>query len=222
MSKSPARSPFDGQHRNAGVARAPTSIDVGHPLRRASRVEQGGGQLALAIEPTVLCEIFGVADPSLAVRLLSQLINVIQPDPRKPIDPASIDQLLTLIEGIRPSDTLEAMTATMLIGAQHAALDCLRRASHPDQTPVGRQSYMALSLKAMRTFALLLDALNHGRGKGVTQHIIVEHLSVEPGGQAVVGSVSTGGGGDAKSARRSHGSRSGCRQHGQTPEETGR
>jgi hypothetical protein len=74
----------------------------------------------------------------------------------------------------------------------------------------------------MRTFALLLDALNHGRGKGVTQHIIVEHLSVEPGGQAVVGSVSTGEGGDAKSVRRSHGSRSGCRQHGRTREETDR
>jgi hypothetical protein len=217
MSKSPVRPPFDGQHRSAGIARAPTSIDVARPLQRVSRVEQGGGQLALAIEPTVLCEIFGVADPSLALRLLSQLLSVIQPDPHKPIDPASIEQLLTLIEGIRPTDTLEAMTATMLVGAQHAALDTLRRASHPEQTPVGRQSYMALSLKAMRTFALLLEALNHGRGKGVTQQIIVTRVS-----QTVVGSMSTGGGGDAKSARRSHGSRSGCCQHGQTPEETGR
>jgi len=178
--------------------------------------------LAVTIEPATLCSLFGVADPNVATRLLSQLISVVQPDPHKPVDAATIDQVLTLIEGIRPTDTLEAMTATMLVGAQHAALDCLRRASHPDQTAAGRALYQSLAFKAMRTFALLLDALNHGRGKGVTQHIIVEHLSVEPGGQAVVGSVSTGGGGDAKSARRSHGSRSGCRQHGQRAEETGR
>jgi hypothetical protein len=190
--------------------------------QRVSRVEQSGGQLVVTIEPATLCSLFGVADANVATRLLSQLLSVIQPDPRKPIDPASIDQLLTLIEGIRPTDTVEAMTATMLVGTQHAALDLLRRASHPDQTPAGRALYQSLAFKAMRTFALLLDALNHGRGKSFTQQIIVKHLYVESGGQAVVGSVSTGGGGDAKSARRSHGSRSGCRQHGQTPEETGR
>ena len=190
--------------------------------QRVSRVEQGGGRLAVTIEPAALCSLFGVADANVATRLLSQLISVVQLDPHKPVDAATIDQMLTLIEGIRPTDTLEALTATMLVGAQHAALDSLRRASHPDQTPAGRALYQSLAFKAMRTFALLLDALNHGRGKGVTQHIIVEHLSVEPGGQAVVGSVSTRGGGDAKSARRSHGSRSGCRQHGRTREETDR
>ena len=120
----------------------------------------------MTIEPATLCSVFGVADANVATRLLSQLISVVQPDPHKPVDAATIEQMLTLIEGIRPTHTLEAMTATMLVGAQHAALDCLRRASHPEQTPVGRQSYMALSLKAMRTFALLLDALNHGRGRG--------------------------------------------------------
>jgi hypothetical protein len=196
MSKSPVRPPFDGQHRNAGIARAPTSIDVARPLQRASRVEQGGGQLALAIEPAVLCEIFGVADPRLAARLLSQLINVIQPDPRKPIDPGSIDQLLTLIEGIRPSDTLEAMTATMLVGAQHAALDSLRRASHPDQTPAGRALYQSLAFKAMRTYAQLVETLHLGRGKAARQEINVthQHVVVEAGGQATVGAINDRGG----------------------------
>jgi len=167
----------------------PASVNVAPLPSRVSRVERDSGQLAVAIEPATLCNVFGVADPSVATRLLSQLLSVVQPDPHKPIDVATIDHVLTLIEGIRPADTLEAMTATMLIGAQHAALDSLRRASHPGQTPAGRQIYTALSLKAMRTFALLLDALNHGRGKGVTQQIIVKHVTVKEGAQAVIGAI---------------------------------
>jgi len=201
----------------------PNSTDITRSLLRVSRVEQRGGQLAVAIEPATLCNLFGVSGPCVATRLLSQVIGVIQPDPHEPVDAATVDQALSLIEGVSPTDTLEAMTATMLVAAQHAALDSLRRASHPDQTPAGRQSYTGLSLKAIRTFAQLLEVLDRGRGKGVTQQIIVKRVSVESGGQAVVASVKVdGGGGHAKSTRQSHGSGSGYRHRGRALEETGR
>jgi hypothetical protein len=93
----------------------------------------------------------------------------------------------------------------MIIGAQHAALDMLRRAFHPEQTPAGRALYMGLSLKAMRTFAQLLEALNHGRGKGVVQRVIVERINVEPGGRALVGAVQVHPGGQAESEYQSPG-----------------
>ena len=64
-----------------------------------------------------------------------------------------------------------------------------RRAMHPDQTPAGRQSYLGLALKAMRTFAQLVETLNHGRAKGPVQRVVVERVTVRDGGQAVVGSV---------------------------------
>jgi hypothetical protein len=174
---------------------APAQQVVSCPLK-VERTKRAGDQVALAIEPGALSEIFGVSDPSVATRLLSQLLSVIQPNPRKPIDPASIDQLLTLIEGIRPSDTLEAMTATMLVGAQHAALDSLRRASHPDQTPAGRALYQSLAFKAMRTYAQLLETLHLGRGKAARQEINVthQHVVVESGGQATVGAINDRGG----------------------------
>jgi len=174
---------------------APAQQVVSCPLK-VERTKRAGDQVALAIEPGALSEIFGVSDPSLAARLLSQLLSVIQPDPHKPIDPGSIDQLLTLIEGIRPTDTLEAMTATMLVGAQHAALDSLRRASHPDQTPAGRALYQSLTFKAMRTYAQLLETLHLGRGKAARQEINVthQHVVVEAGGQATVGAINDRGG----------------------------
>src|SRR5262249_1249023 len=45
------------------------------------------------------------------------------------------------------------------------------------------------------TYAVLLDALNRHRGKG-QQKVTVEHVHVHAGGQAVVGTVETPGGGD--------------------------
>jgi hypothetical protein len=171
--------------------RAPeTSCAIPRP-RKVARADRVGGEIALATDPHALCVVFGIEDPGVAVRLLSQLINFIQPDLHKPADAVSINQMLALIEGIGPSNTLEAMTATMLLGAQHAAIDSLRRACHPDQTPAGRQSYTALGLKAMRTFAQLVEALHVGRGRAVRQEINVthQHVTVEVGGQAMVGAI---------------------------------
>jgi hypothetical protein len=193
----------------AGASSPPASVN--HPLQRVSRVEQSAGQLAVAIEPEILSAVFGIDDPNLAMRLLSQLVGFVQPDPGKPVEAGLIDQMLTLIEGINPSGMLEAMTATMLVGTQHVALDSLRRASHPDQSPAGRAMYQSLAFKAMRAFAQLLETLHQGRGRGVTQQIIVKHVTVEAGAQAVVGAVatSTGGGGVEKSEDQSYGARSG-------------
>jgi hypothetical protein len=163
------------------------------------RVDQTTGKIAVDIDPAALCGVFGVADQDVATRLLSQLVSVLQPNPDKPVDAAVVNQALAVIEDIGPNDALEAITATMLLAAQHAALDTMRRGMHPDQTPAGRALYVALGLKAMRTYAQLLEALNHGRGKGVEQRIIVERVTVAPGAQAVVGAVNLNrGGGNAK------------------------
>ncbi len=156
---------------------------------RVYRIDQTTGKIAVEIDPAALCDIFGVADPDVATRLLSQLVGVLQPDSGKPVDAAVVNQALAMVEGIGPNDMLEATTATLLVCVHHAALDAMRRAMHPDQTPGGRALYLSLALKATSRFAQLLEAHNHGRGKGVTQQIIVKHVSVEHGGQAVVGSV---------------------------------
>jgi hypothetical protein len=174
----------------------PISTDVPRPAHRVSKVEQVDGRLAVAIEPAALCDVFGVSDPGVAARLLAHLIGVIQPEPQRLVDPASIEQMLSLIESIGPSDTLEAMTATMLVGAQHAALDSLRRALHPDQTPAGRAMYQSLAFKAMHTFGQLVETLHDGRGKAVVKqevHVTHQHVTVEAGGQAMVGAIDARG-----------------------------
>ena len=152
-------------------------------------IEQVGSEIRLNLEPAALAAVFGVDSPDVASRLLGQLINVVRLDADAPVDAAMINQVIATVQGIGPNNVLEAMIATMLVAVQHVALDASRRAMHPDQTPAGRQSYMGLALKAMRTFAQLVESLNHGRGLSTTQRVIVERVTVRDDGQAVAGVV---------------------------------
>jgi hypothetical protein len=152
-------------------------------------------QVTVTIDREDLCTTFGVSEPAVAERLLSQLVNVLQPDPSTPLNPAAIEEALAFIRGIGPKDTTEAMTATLLAASHHAAHDCLRRAMHPGQSPGGRAMYLGLSMKATRAFAQLKQGLDIGRGKVTTQRVVVERLTVESGAQAVIAVDARQGGG---------------------------
>lgn len=95
--------------------------------------------------------------------------------------------------GIEPQDELEGMMAAQVIAAHNAAMECYRQAMLPEQTFEGRRENLNQANKLSRTWTTLLDALNKHRGKG-QQKVTVEHVHVHAGGQAVVGSVETGGG----------------------------
>jgi hypothetical protein len=85
------------------------------------------------------------------------------------------------------------MLAAQLIAANAAAMECYRRAMGAEQTFDGRKENLTQANKLSRTYATLLEALNRHRGKG-QQKVTVEHVHVHSGGQAIVGSVETGGG----------------------------
>ena len=59
---------------------------------------------------------------------------------------------------------------------------------------------MGAADKLVRSFAALLEALNRHRGKG-QQVVRVEHVTVQAGGQAIVGAVTQGGGGGHRKVR---------------------
>jgi hypothetical protein len=96
--------------------------------------------------------------------------------------------------GIAPKDELEGMMAAQLLAAHNAAMECYRRAMYSEQTFEGRRENLNQANKLSRSSALLLEALNRHRGKG-QQKVTVEHVTVNAGGQAIVGAVATPGGG---------------------------
>jgi hypothetical protein len=73
-----------------------------------------------------------------------------------------------------------------MISAHSAAEECYRRTMLPEQSPELRRDNVVMASKLSRTYCMLLEALNHHRGKG-QQKVVVEHVHAHA--QAVVGVV---------------------------------
>jgi hypothetical protein len=100
--------------------------------------------------------------------------------------------------GVGPRDELEGMLAAQMLASHNAALECYRRAMIAEQTFDGHRENLSQANKLSRTYAVLLDALNRHRAKG-QQKVTVEHVHVHQGGQAILGAVASGGGGEIRS-----------------------
>jgi hypothetical protein len=90
-----------------------------------------------------------------------------------------------------------------MVAVHEAAMGCLHRAHDRGHAPGLRQAELAQATRLVRSFAAQLEALDRHRGKG-RQVVRVEHVTVQAGGQAIVGAVAQGGGGDGGSGRQPH------------------
>jgi hypothetical protein len=95
---------------------------------------------------------------------------------------------IALLKGINPTDEIERLLATQMVATHNTAMECLRRAMIQNQTFEGRNQDLKNAAKLMGIYTRQIDALNKHRGKG-QQKVTVEHVHVEAGAHAVVGSV---------------------------------
>ena len=82
------------------------------------------------------------------------------------------------------------MLATQMVATQLAALAALRRIKGSENV-AQQDSNGNLAVKLLRTFTAQVEALQRYRGKG-HQKVTVEHVNVNAGGQAIVGTVQPG------------------------------
>src|SRR3954447_21391984 len=83
-------------------------------------------------------------------------------------------------------------------------MEAFRRAALAEQTFASREMGLKYGDKLVRTYAALVDTLDRHRAKGQPQVVRVERVTVEAGGQAIVGAVTQGGGAPNKSEDRPH------------------
>lgn len=98
-----------------------------------------------------------------------------------------VNAALALIGAISPEDELEGALATQMVGCHALTMEMLCRAKTTgdlDQL----QIYGNMAVKLQRTFTTQIETLARMRGKG-QQTVRVEHVTVHPGGQAIVGDV---------------------------------
>jgi hypothetical protein len=144
-----------------------------------------------AVGASLSMEALGLTRVSEYTSLLQDVVNLTQKD-RKP-DQYRINEMLAQIAAVELRDGVEAMLATQMVAIHHATLKAARQLRGSDNIPQ-QDSNSNMFNKLARTFSSQVEALKRYRSKG-EQKVIVEHVTVNEGGQAIVGSVGTGGGG---------------------------
>jgi hypothetical protein len=141
--------------------------------------------------------MFGVSDTgSLGTRFLSQAVGVMKPLHGGTAQACDVNDAAELLECVAAQDTVEGMLAIQMLAAHSAAVRCLQAAMSDKQTFHGKEANINLAVKLMRTYTAQIEALNRHRSKA-RQTMIVKHVHVHEGGQAIVGNVDQGGGGEA-------------------------
>jgi hypothetical protein len=150
-------------------------------------------------------ELGGSTSGYVACYAANQVLGTVWRDGKEDADTKIIRESATLsrVSGIGPRDVVEAMVAVQMVATHEAALECFRRAVLPEQTFAGREMGLRYADRLVRSFAALTDALNRHRGKG-QQVVRVEHVTVQAGGQAIVGAVTQGGGGQTGNEDQPH------------------
>ena len=136
------------------------------------------------IGSVLLAEALGTVDGDFVIGLLTQLGNATSQDQRP--DESAINQF-------------EAMLAAQMAAIHTATMTFTRRLANVETIEQQDSAERALN-KLARTFAMQMEALKRYRTGG-EQKVTVQHVSVNEGGQAIVGNVNQAAGGAAAKKR---------------------
>jgi hypothetical protein len=148
-----------------------------------------------------ISEALGTADADLRAHLLEQIMQtfrgtVSSDGQNNEASIIALNRTMAILNGIQPQDEIEAMLAVQMIGVHNIAMDFIGKATRTERVDF-MSTYMNGATKSLRTFVAQMEALKKYRTGG-QQKMIVEHVHVNEGGQAIVGTVNQGGGGNNK------------------------
>jgi hypothetical protein len=121
------------------------------------------------------------------------------------IDLQAGNAALAVIDGIKPQNEIEAMLAAQIAVTHALTMKFSARLYRGNIETIAQQDSAALTLSRLhRAFTTQLETLSNMR-RGGQQKVVVEHVHVYPGGQAIVGNVShTGRGIQNKNEGQAH------------------
>lgn len=138
----------------------------------------------------VLMQALGSNDPQFFYGILEQLGEV--SNSGQGVDEKAMNFMLAVIRGIEPRDQVESMLAAQMAAIHKLTMKYARQLARVENIPQQDSAERTLN-KLARTFASQVEALKRYRSGG-EQKVTVQHVSVSDGGQAIVGTVNTGGG----------------------------
>jgi hypothetical protein len=138
-----------------------------------------------AVGQVVLMAALGTTDRDFFGGVVRQLGDTSSPGGK--VDERALNFMLSVVKGIKPRDQVEAMLATQMAAVHVATLASARRLALAETLP-GQDSAERAFNKLSRTYAAQMEALRRYRSGG-EQNVTVQHVSVNDGGQAIVGNV---------------------------------
>ena len=135
----------------------------------------------------LLMEALATTDTDFMVGILTQLGNAGSVGQK--VDEQALNFLLSVVKGIQPKDQLETMLAAQMAAVHSLTMTYARRLANAEALPEQESAERTLN-KLARTFAAQVEALKRYRTGG-EQKVTVEHVTVNEGGQAIVGNVSS-------------------------------
>lgn len=159
-------------------------------------VKKGSSEIAVdhpdpVLGQALVMESIATADIHFYDGLMSQLANA--GSQGRQADPRGINFMLSVVKGIEPRDQVEAMLASQMAAVHMATMTFARRLAHTETIPQQDSAERTFN-KLARTFTTQVKALKRYRTSG-QQTVRVERVTVNEGGQAIVGNVSHPGGG---------------------------
>lgn len=109
----------------------------------------------------------------------------------KRLDDQASNFALCFVDAMEPRDAAEALLLTQMAVTHQATMMMARRLNHVENIPQQDAAERAVN-KLARSYTAQMDTLKRYRSKG-QQTVRVERVTVESGGQAVVGNVEAGG-----------------------------
>ena len=156
--------------------------------RQAPRIKMRGKEMIVSRED--MMRALGTDSAEFTDGVLRQLASAVSLGGGA--DEEAINFALAVIAGIEPKDELETMLAMQMAAIHLATMTFTRRLAHVETLDQQHGSEGALN-KLARTFAMQLEALKRYRTGG-EQKVVVQHVNVNEGGQAIVGAVDRGRG----------------------------
>ena len=161
-----------------------------------------------------LLDTFGTASADFMGVTFSQLLESLRDTSGTPNE-MTVNAALAIVGGLEPSNEIEALLASQMAVTHSLAMKLVGRTRRVDQLNQAAVNG-GLAVKLLRTFTLQAETLAKLR-RGGGQTVRVEHVHFHAGGQAIVGSVTPGGGASIKSEEQPHAKPAAALTHAHAP-----
>ena len=132
-----------------------------------------------------ILETTGSPDVDFFLTVLNQVRATLPKE--EPIDASNF--AAAFLHGLRPQDEMEGVLIAQMAGTHNLLMEYMRKAVIPEQHLEVAEDYTNRACKLLNIFLKQVETLQKYRGKASHQKVIVEHVHIHKGGQAVVGHI---------------------------------